>query len=116
MTGVQTLLSDLFLQIGDDDLLQLYVEGQHKVLHQVVGEGAAGLYMLQHHRNGLRFKPSNHYGNSPYTVHFSQNHRIRMRIGNAVAESNYFQLNFGHTAAKIRVKRLGKSRKQVAAQ
>jgi hypothetical protein len=51
-------VENTFLQIADDDLLQVDGEGAHEVLHQIMRQGAAGVHFFQGHGNSLSLKSS----------------------------------------------------------
>ena len=89
-------IKNAFLQIGDDDLLQVNGKGAHEILHQVMGQRPAGMHFLQGHGNGLRLKTTDHDRQAAKPIDLTQNHRIRMRLRNAMRQGYNFQFDLLH--------------------
>jgi hypothetical protein len=52
--------------------MQVNAKAGHEILHQVMGEGSAGLHFFQGNCNSLRFETSNNNGQTPKAVYFAQ--------------------------------------------
>jgi len=76
--GIDLLVVDVQLgvegavaKVVDDDVVQFRAEGGDEVLHQVVGQWAAGGHFFQGYSNGLGFKSSNHDREASQAIHFT---------------------------------------------
>ena len=50
-----------FLEVADDDLLEIYIERAHEVFHEIVRKRPAGVHFFEGHGNSLGLKAADDY-------------------------------------------------------